>query len=95
MSRIAVNVADITRYPSFIAGVMLNPVTPNRETVDCEPGRVDGNALVLECDDKRALSIVDVFRLKDKQLKQYPLRAYREGPRGGWGKLVKEETDGS
>ncbi len=37
--RIAINVADITRHP--MAGIILGPVTPNRETVRMDKDRWD------------------------------------------------------
>lgn len=59
----AVNVADLTKPGAkVIATFMIAPVTPNRYTVTAEPGRLDGGAVVLECDDEHAQAIVEIIR---------------------------------
>ena len=77
----AVNVADLTNR-SFdkgcfnVAGMLINPV--QGDIVDAEPKQIDGHALTLNCDDERALAIIQVLRMKAN------VRAYKQGPRGGW-----------
>ena len=60
---IALSLADIgTADP--VAYMLVEPVIRGRKTVEVQPGRVDGVAVVLECDDERARAIVDVLRMK-------------------------------
>jgi len=85
--RYAINICDLTRNDSFITSLVIGPVTPGRIIVDANPNRVDEGALILECDAKRALAIIGVFRMKDAQAKRYATRGYQEGTRGGWSKV--------
>lgn len=56
-----------------------------REIVNVQPGRFDGAAVVLDCDDERARAIVQFLRIAiDTKQKQYHVRAYTRGPKGGW-----------
>ena len=58
----AVNIADLTK-DSVMAHLVVKPVCPNRVIVNCEPGRFDGAAVVLECGDEQARRTVAVIRL--------------------------------
>ena len=82
--RIAVNIADLTRYEAIPRQCLIAPVIQAREIVITEPGRVAGQSVVLNCDETRARAIVDILRSYDLKAKRYALRAYSEGPRGGW-----------
>ena len=84
---IAVNIADLTRYDTMIAGLLVAPVAPGKQIVNTDPSRVDEGAVILECEDERALAIVAILRLQDKKVKRYACRAYQQGPRGGWKKV--------
>lgn len=70
---ISINVCDLTETDTFMTSLLIGPVTPNRVIRQgLERGRIDDGAVVLECDEERALAIVDTLRMK------YPrLRAYR------------------
>ena len=85
--RIAANIADLTRYEAIPRQCLIAPVIQNQRIIDTEPGRVDGAAVVLECEETRARSIVQLLRAYDAKAKRYALRAYAEGPRGGWRKV--------
>ena len=80
---IAVNVADISvQGPDALAiGILVAPVIRGKQTVNPQPRRADGMAVILECDDERARAIVDVLR------NNLRVRAYEQGPRGGWRKI--------
>ena len=84
---IAMNVADLTRYPTFIVQMLIGNHVTSKLTIEAEPGALDGAALVLECDPSQARAIVDIVRIKDKRIGQYAARAYQCGPRGGWKKI--------
>lgn len=100
MTRYAVNICDCT-YDEvrFMAGLMLTPVTPNRTTVETERGRVDGGAVVLECEEERAKAICQVLQKKPIRTCGQggrKVRCYIERPRGGWkrfgaGKMAYEK----
>jgi hypothetical protein len=87
MTQVAINIADLTRMPPMIAGMLIGEVTHNRQTVNAEKGMVDGMAVVLECEKERAQAIVEVIRTADKNHGRYLTRAYQSGPRGGWKKI--------
>ena len=86
MSRLAANIADLTRYESIPRQCLIAPVIQRQQIIKAEPGRVDGGAVILECDETQAQAIVDLLRSYDIKAKRYILRAYKEGPRGGWRK---------
>ena len=85
--RIAANIADLTRYDDIPRQCLVAPVVQSKQIIDTEPGRLDGAAVVFECDEARARAIVSLLRSYDAKAKRYSLRAYSEGPRGGWKKL--------
>lgn len=59
----AVNVADFfAQDDQFHAKFLIAAVIPNQLQVDCEPGRMDGIGVLLECDEKRAAAITEVVR---------------------------------
>jgi len=58
---IAVNIADCTK-DSIISEFLLGPVIKSGKTVEAERGKLDGGAVVLECDDDRAKAIVEIVR---------------------------------
>lgn len=84
MIRFAVNICDCT-YDNVqtMAALMMTPVTPKRIIVRGEKGRVDSDAVVLECEEKRAKAICQVLRMKTIQNGR-KVRCYVEGARGGW-----------
>ena len=59
----SINVADMSKDP-ITSQFLIAPVIRSRQIVDNEPGRFDGGAVVLECDDERAKAIIDVIRMK-------------------------------
>ena len=85
--RIAANIADLTHYDEIPRQCLIAPVVGQEQIIDAEVGCIDGAAVVLECDEPRARSIVSLLRSYDAKAKRYAIRAYREGPRGGWRKI--------
>ena len=82
---IALNIADCTRYDEIIRSMMLAPHMQQRQTIDPEPKNLDGDCIVLSCEQVQAEGIVTFLRdVVDKRQRQYPVRAYRRGSRGGW-----------
>ena len=81
--KIAANVADLTRYDEIPRQCLIVPVIPSREMIRTETG-LDGAAVVLECPAVQAQAIIDLLRSYDAKAKRYALRAYQQGPRGGW-----------
>lgn len=59
----SINVADMSK-DEITSRFLIVPVIQSRQIVDNEPGRFDGGAVVLECDDARAKAIIDVIRIK-------------------------------
>lgn len=84
---IAVNIADLTRYPQSITSITFAGLLDTGAIVQAEPGRFDGGAVPFICADEQAKALVQVFRMRDRRDRQYPLRAYQQGSRGGWRKL--------
>jgi len=59
----AVNVADLATHENrFLGTWVVGPVVG--ETVNAEPERLDGMAVILDCPLIRARAIVDIIRLK-------------------------------
>lgn len=83
-AKIAANIADLTRYDEILRHCLIAPVISSQEIIQAEAGRLDGAAVVLECDKTRAQAIIDLLRSYDRKAKRYALRAYVQGPRGGW-----------
>jgi len=79
----AVNVADLTRYDNILIACMVVPVTQRKILVNANPKAVDEGAVVLECDEQQAKSIIAFLRDEDKRQKRYPLRAYWRKKAGG------------
>jgi len=87
MRQYAINVADLTYLPPFITSLLLDKLT-TRTTVEAEKGRMDGAALVLDrAEPLQALCAISILASKAQSVMSYPLRAYEQGPRGGWRKL--------
>jgi len=76
----AVNIADLTKE-RFLAQWLIGPLCPNRIVVDCEPGRIDGGAVLLECDSDRAAAVVELIR---KKWPPHQLRCYLKDRGGPW-----------
>jgi len=75
----AISISDLSHQSMGIgASVLVAPVTG--DIVDVEHGAVDGQAVTLKCDDDRAEAIIEVLRT----YKMPTLRAYKQGPKGGW-----------
>jgi hypothetical protein len=70
---VSINVSDLSSVNDPILPMLLAPVTKSRSIVNVEPKRIDGMAVVLDCDRKRALAIVDVIRMRYKknQIRMY------------------------
>lgn len=64
MKPISVNVSDLSRFDDFSLKILLQPVIKSKQIVNAEPERVDGHAVILDCDRERALAIVGVIRMK-------------------------------
>ncbi len=80
----AINVADMSR-DSFLCGVFISPVTSSRQFVEAEKGRVDGSAILLECDAECADAIVKVIR---KKWAKHLIRCYQSKTgHGGWKRI--------
>jgi hypothetical protein len=83
----AINIADLTKYRDdyVLMTVLLGPVLnrdPERIVWVGGAERVDEIGVRLECDEERAVAIVEIIRMR---LKRYELRIYhsRTG-KGGW-----------
>lgn len=86
--KIALNIADLTRYDKIVVECMIAPHIQSKEMIKGEPKMADGMGVVLECPTDQALSIVEFLRtVADKKAKQYECRAYAQGPKGGWSKI--------
>jgi hypothetical protein len=59
----SINVMDMSK-DDILSTFMIAPVIKSRQLVNVEKGRVDGYAVVLECDETRAKAICDVIRMK-------------------------------
>jgi len=90
--RYAVNLADLDHKAyEFSAPILLGPVCPSQLTVEVEKGRVDGVALVLECDDERAKAICDVLAIGAQRKGVMAPRCYQSlTGQGGWRKYKPE-----
>lgn len=83
----AVNIADLiheeVRLP---ASLLVIPVAPSRQIVIAERGWVDGTAIVLECDEVRAVAIATLLRKK-------LIRVYKSKTGKSWTKyqIIKEK----
>lgn len=84
MRQIAVNIADLTRYDRLVCSLMVAPLIQDRRTCDPQPSRLDGDCIILACAEDRARAVVGFLRDVDKRERQYAVRAYASGPRGGW-----------
>jgi hypothetical protein len=71
--QISINVTDLSSINDSTLAILLAPVTKSREIVNVDPKHIDGMAVVLECDRKRALAIIEVIRMKygKKALRAY------------------------
>ena len=87
---IAISLADIaTAEP--VARMLVAPVIQNQRTVEVQRGRVDGVAVMLECDDERARAIVDVLRVK---YPKWQMRAW-EYVGGSWKRYSPTPQEGA
>lgn len=71
---ISINIADLSRVGDQMLALLLAPVTKSRQMYNITPKQLfDGMVLVLDCDRKRALAIVEVIRMKYKknQIRMY------------------------
>lgn len=71
----AINLSDWQEQGSVILLWMIADVVQGRKTVDCEPGRVDGKAVQLECGEERGGAIVEIAR---RRWGRNQLRFYRK-----------------
>ena len=80
----AINVADMSR-DSFLCSLLISPVTSSRQFVEAEKGRVDGSAILLECNAEHADAIIQVIR---KKWAKHLIRCYQSKTgRGGWKRI--------
>ena len=64
----AVNVADMTTTDNAILAMFLiGPMCQRRTTINVEPKRIDGMAVLLECNDEKAQAMLRIVRLKRKK----------------------------
>jgi hypothetical protein len=70
-NRIAINVADLvaSEATAFTAGILIGDCQGPTVTVD--KSRVDGTALVINADERRARAIVEILRRKNPKLRVY------------------------
>lgn len=93
----AINIADLdelgaaggdTLIQMLLAGVLCSADSPH---VWIDPNRFDTGAVVLDgpavADEERVLAAIEVLQLISKRLMGRPIRCYKRGPRGGWGKV--------
>ena len=83
----ALNLADLSKYTADPGlKILLNGVaSASSETIEAEPGRIDGRAVLLNCDDERGQAIISTIR---KKYKRHELRCYSSKTgRGGWQRL--------
>ena len=82
----AVNLGDwVAQKDNFAVAILLQPVIGRQDVVEAEPRRIDGTAVVLDCDDERAAAIVSIIRLK---FQKYQFRCYHSNTgRGGWKRI--------
>lgn len=71
----AVNIADLTK-DLIISRFLIADVVPNRIIVDAEKGRLDGGAILLECEGEKARAIIDIVR---KKYQKHDFRFYEKG----------------
>ena len=69
----AINISDLIDVPIAIF-LLSQDVVPDRIIVNAEKERIDGNAIMLECDNDRALAIIDLIRLN---CQKHQLRCYK------------------
>ena len=79
----AVNLADLC-YPDrvMVARCLIGPV--KGQTVQIDKDRMDGVAVLLDCDEKRGRAIVDVLRIK---YKRNALRCYESESGRNWRRI--------
>lgn len=88
----ALNIADLTYVDrTMLAMLARDFCSSDSPTVEVEPGKVDGYAVLLDGpgaeDPERVEAFVDTLRRwAAKAGMRYPLRVYEQGPRGGWRK---------
>ena len=86
--QIAINVADLTALEApggiNIGAILVSSVTAGRITVDANPRAMDESALVLECDDERALAIVQMLN------RRAVVRAYTSENGETWKRLRRK-----
>ena len=61
---ISINVADLSSVNDPVLPMLLYPVIKGRTIINAEPKRIDGHAVLLDCDRERALAIVSVIRMR-------------------------------
>lgn len=70
----ALNIADLFRMPPIINHCLLIDIIPNKIIIRAEKNKIDGGAIVLECNERRAKSIIHIIRNK---FKKHEIRAYQ------------------
>lgn len=81
--RYAVNLADLSEA-GFIVTMMIAPHIQGRQTVEAEPGRVDGSAVVLDCPAEQAAAIVEIIR---RRIHRNRLRLYKSNGGERWNRV--------
>lgn len=78
----AVNVADLTKYRDHPVLKMTLFPQLTRNTVKCEPERIDGDGVLFSTPDKQAGAMIEVLR---KKIAKHELRCYHSKTgKGGW-----------
>ena len=70
---ISINITDLSRVGDPTLAILLAPVTKGRDIINIDPKHIDGMALLIDCDRKRAEAIVQVIRMRYKknQIRMY------------------------
>ena len=79
---IAVNISDCNK-DFIVSTFLLKPVLSNK-IVNAEKDRIDGDALVLNCDDEKAKTIVEIVR---KKYSKNLFRFYQSNRGKAWKRL--------
>lgn len=64
---ISINVSDLSSVNDPMIPMLIYPVTKGRTIINAEPKRIDGHAVLLDCDRERALAIASVIRRRYKK----------------------------
>lgn len=80
----AINVADLTK-DDILRQFLVLPACQNKLTVNVVKDRLDETAVILECDETRAKTIIDVIR--SKYHKNLFMCYESKSGKGGWKRI--------